>query len=50
MNKEELEKLKLSELKELAKENDLKISGLKKEEIVALFTEKYAASFQEPQG
>ena len=49
MNKEELEKLKLSELKELAKENDLKISGLKKEEIVALFTEKYAAEEKEKQ-
>jgi len=39
MNKKELEKLKLAELKELAKEKDLKVTGLKKEEIISLLLE-----------
>ena len=42
MTKEELGKLKLNELKELAKSEDVKISGLKKEDIIAMFMEKYA--------
>ena len=42
MTKEELGKLKLNELKELAKTEDVKISGLKKEDIIAMFMEKYA--------
>ena len=36
MNKEELLKLKLNELKELAKEKEIKVTGLKKDEIVEL--------------
>ena len=39
MNKEELLKLKLSELKELAKEKELKVTGLKKDEIIELLAE-----------
>ena len=39
MNKEELTKLKLSELKELAKQKDIKVTGLKKDEIVELLKE-----------
>ena len=42
MTKEELGKLKLNELKELAKSEDVKISGLKKDDIIAMFMEKYA--------
>ena len=34
MNKEELTKLKLNELKELAKQAQIEIKGLKKDEIV----------------
>ena len=34
MDKEALSKLKLSELKELAKEKDIKVNGLKKDEII----------------
>ena len=34
MKKEELSKLKLNELKDLAKEKDLKVTGLKKDEII----------------
>ena len=40
MNREELSKLKLSELKELAKKKELKVNGLKKEEIVSLLAEE----------
>ncbi|MBO7677225.1 MAG: transcription termination factor Rho, partial [Erysipelotrichaceae bacterium] len=40
MTKEELEKLKLNELKQLAKENDIKVTGLKKEEIIELLAEE----------
>ena len=40
MTKEELEDLKLSELKELAKQRDIKVSGLKKDEIVSLLAEE----------
>ena len=40
MTKEELEELKLSELKELAKQRDIKVSGLKKDEIVSLLAEE----------
>lgn len=39
MKKEELSKLKLNELKDLAKEKDLKVTGLKKDEIIDLLTE-----------
>ena len=39
MNKEELTKLKLSELKELAKQKEIKVTGLKKDEIVELLKE-----------
>ena len=40
MKKEELEKLKLNELKALAKEKDLKTNGLKKDQIISLLEEK----------
>ncbi|MBQ1482822.1 MAG: transcription termination factor Rho [Erysipelotrichaceae bacterium] len=40
MKKEELEKLKLAELKLLAKERDLKTKGLKKDQIIALLEEE----------
>ena len=40
MTKEELLNLKLNELKELAKEKDIKVTGLKKDEIVELLAEK----------
>ena len=40
MTKEELEKLKLNELKQLAKEKDIKVTGLKKEEIIELLAEE----------
>ena len=40
MKKEELEKLKLAELKLLAKERDLKTNGLKKDQIIALLEEE----------
>ncbi len=40
MNKEDLEKLKLNELKELAKGKDIKVSGLKKDEIVFLLSKE----------
>ena len=36
MNKSELEDLKLNDLKQLAKEKDLKVTGLKKDEIIEL--------------
>lgn len=36
MNKSELEGLKLNDLKQLAKEKDLKVTGLKKDEIIEL--------------
>ena len=39
MNKLELSKLKLNELKDLAKQKDLKITGLKKDEIIDLLVE-----------
>lgn len=38
MNKEELNALKLSELKELAKEKQIKVTGLKKDEIIELLS------------
>ena len=38
MNKEELNTLKLSELKELAKEKQIKVTGLKKDEIIELLS------------
>lgn len=41
MSKDDLRKLKLSELKELAKQEDIKVTGLKKEDILAIFMEKY---------
>ena len=40
MNKEELSNLKVSELKEIAKEKQIDISGLKKDEIIFKLTEK----------
>ena len=40
MNKEELSNLKLNELKDLAKAKDLKVSGLKKDEIIELLADK----------
>ena len=40
MNKEELSALKLSELKQLAKEKEIKVNGLKKDEIVNLLMEE----------
>jgi transcription termination factor Rho len=40
MNKEELQKLKLAELKKLAEERQIKVSGLKKDEIVSLLCEE----------
>ena len=40
MNKEELSALKLSELKQLAKEKEIKVNGLKKDEIVNLLLEE----------
>ena len=39
MNKEELNALKLNELKELAKEKQIKVTGLKKDEIIELLCE-----------
>ena len=41
MSKEELQKLKLADLKKLAEERQIKVSGLKKEEIVSLLCEEY---------
>lgn len=38
MNKEELNALKLNELKELAKEKQIKVTGLKKDEIIELLS------------
>ncbi|MBR4471317.1 MAG: transcription termination factor Rho [Erysipelotrichaceae bacterium] len=49
MEKEELEKLKLSELKDLAKEKQIKITGLKKEEIVSLLAEEETVEEKEEQ-
>lgn len=49
MNKEELEKLKLSELKDLAKEKQIKITGLKKEEIISLLAEEETVEEKEEQ-
>ena len=40
MNKEELSNLKVSELKEIAKEKQIDIAGLKKDEIIFKLTEK----------
>ena len=40
MSKEELQKLKLADLKKLAEERQIKVSGLKKEEIVSLLCEE----------
>ena len=40
MNKEELSNLKVSELKEIAKEKQIDITGLKKDEIIFKLTEK----------
>ena len=40
MNIEELSKLKINELKELAKERDIKVTGLKKDEIISLLADK----------
>ena len=40
MTKEELQELKLNELKQLAKEKEIKVTGLKKEEIIELLAEK----------
>ncbi|MBQ6334633.1 MAG: transcription termination factor Rho [Erysipelotrichaceae bacterium] len=40
MSKEELSKLKLNELKQLAKEKQLKTNGLKKDEIIELLADK----------
>ena len=34
MKREELQELKLNELKQLAKEKELKVAGLKKEELI----------------
>ncbi len=40
MKREELQELKLSDLKNLAKEKQIKVNGLKKEEIVELLSDK----------
>ena len=40
MSKEELQELKLNELKQLAKEKEIKVTGLKKEEIIELLAEE----------
>ena len=40
MKKEELQELKLNELKQLAKEKELKVTGLKKEELIELLSDK----------
>ena len=40
MMQEDLESLKLTELKQLAKEKDIRVNGLKKEEIIALLSEE----------
>ena len=40
MNREELEELKLNDLKKLAKEKEIKVTGLKKEEIIDLLSDK----------
>ena len=40
MSKEELKELKLNDLKQLAKEKEIKITGLKKEEIIELLADK----------
>ena len=47
MDRKELEKLKLAQLKEIAKIGELKISGLKKDEIIDLIIEKDNESKQE---
>ena len=49
MSKEELEKLKLSELKDLAKEKQIKVTGLKKEEIISLLSEEETIEEKEEQ-
>ena len=49
MNKEELLKLKLTELKQLAKEKDIKVTGLKKEEIVELLIDDQQENDKEPE-
>ena len=40
MKREELQELKLNELKQLAKEKELKVAGLKKEELIELLSDK----------
>ena len=47
MTKEELEKLKLSELRELAKQKDIKTFGLKKDEIIFKLFEQEAEKVEE---
>ena len=40
MSIEELKELKLNDLKQLAKEREIKVTGLKKEEIIELLADK----------
>lgn len=40
MNRKELKELKLNDLKKLAKEKEIKVTGLKKEEIIDLLSDK----------
>ena len=49
MNKEELLKLKLTELKQLAKEKDIKVTGLKKEKIIELLIDNQQENDKEPE-